>query len=82
MKRCLYIQGDDPPFEHPSDDDQCPRLTTCGQPKNMKNDDALDSLDCLTYSLRYFSLSFPNFISYPLMSHSFSYIPVCSYGCI
>lgn len=40
MERSLYIQGDDPPFERPSDHDQRLRLDTSGQSKNMRTDDA------------------------------------------
>lgn len=40
MERGLYIQRDDPLFEHPSDHDLCPRLDAYRQPKNMRTDDA------------------------------------------
>lgn len=39
-ERSLYIQGDYPPFERPSDHDQRLRLYTRGQSKNMRRDEA------------------------------------------
>lgn len=82
MKRGLYIQGDDPPSEHPSDDDQCPRLDTCGRSKNMKTDDAeehsvsiLWTLSLTCFIVRLLSLSLSHSSVSPCFSFSLQFPP-------
>lgn len=42
MERHFCIHGDDPLYERPPDYNQCPRLNTCRQPKNISTNDALN----------------------------------------